>query len=136
VLLPLFVQVLLTFVLGYLLFIARASALRSRQVRWKDIALGEPGWPPQAIQRANAFRNQFELPVLFYVLTVLVIITRHADILFVLLAWIFVLSRIAHAFIHVTSNYVPHRGIVYGVGGAVLIVMWLIFVIRLLLGLP
>jgi hypothetical protein len=128
--------VLLTLVLGYLLFIARASALRSREVRWKDIALGEPAWPPHAIQRANAFRNQFELPVLFYLLTILAIITRHADLLFVVLAWIFVLTRIAHAYIHVTSNYVPRRGIVYGVGGVVLIVMWLIFMVRILLGLP
>jgi len=53
----------------------------------------------------TAYHNQLELPVLFYVLTILVIITRHADFLFVVLAWVFVLLRVAHAAVHVTSNH-------------------------------
>ena len=43
------------------------------------------------MQVGYSFQNQFELPVLFYVLTILAIITKHADILFVVMAWIFVL---------------------------------------------
>lgn len=136
VLLPLFVQVLLTFAIGYSLFMARARALRGRHVRWQDIALGEPKWPVPAMQSANAFRNQFELPVLFYVLTILEIVTHHADLVFVVLAWLFVLTRIAHAYVHVTSNYVPRRGIIYGLGGLVLFIAWLVFIVRILLGLP
>ena len=50
------------------------------------------------------------MPVLFYVLTVLAVITKQADLLFVLLAWVFVLSRLAHAYIHVTSNDLRLRG--------------------------
>ena len=57
----------------------------------------EPNWPARANQVANAFSNQFELPVLFYVLTILAIATRHADILFVTLAWLFVVFRIGQA---------------------------------------
>jgi len=136
VLLPLFVQILLTMAVGYLLFTARASALRGKQVRWQEIALGEPAWPPAALARANAFRNQFELPVLFYVLTILEIITQHADYIFLVLAWIFVLTRIAHATVHVTSNYVPHRGILYGIGGIALFFAWIIFMVRIVLALP
>ena len=136
VLLPLFVQILLTMVVGYLLFTARTAALRGQQVRWHQIALGEPVWPPAALARANAFRNQFELPVLFYVLTILEIVTQHADYIFLMLAWIFVLTRIAHATVHVTSNYVPHRGILYGIGGLALFIMWIIFMVRIVLVLP
>ena len=58
------------------------------------IALREPNWPARTQQVANCFSNQFELPVLFYVLTILEIITRHADVVFVVLAWIFVLARL------------------------------------------
>ena len=136
VLLPLFVQVLLTFVIGYLLFMARSSALRGKQVRWQQIALGEPAWPPLALARANAFRNQFELPVLFYVLTILEIITQHADFNYIVLAWIFVLARIGQATVHVTSNYMPLRGILFGVGALALFIMWMIFMVRIVLGLP
>ena len=74
--------------------------------------------------------------LLFYVLTILSIITHHADFLFVVLAWIFVLLRIAHAYIHVTSNRISVRGPVFGLGLLVLMVMWIIFIVRILAGLP
>jgi hypothetical protein len=57
-------------------------------------------------------------------------------VIFVVLAWIFVLSRVVHAYIHVTSNQVMQRGAVYGIGAIVLIVSWVIFMIRILLALP
>ncbi len=60
----------------------------------------------RATQFAYAFSNQFELPVLFYVLTILSIITHHADLVFVVLAWIFVIFRVLQAYVHVTSNNV------------------------------
>ena len=88
------------------------------------------------MQVGYSFQNQFELPVLFYVLTILAIITKHADLLFVVLAWIFVLSRLAHAYIHVTSNDLKLRGPFFGVGALVLAIMWLIFIVKIMLGLP
>jgi hypothetical protein len=135
VLLPLFVQVALTFVL--LLWTAglNASATRSGEVSWQDIALREPNWPARNMQIRNAFLNQLETPVLFYVLTVLAWITRHADYLFVVLAWIFVALRIVHVFIHVTDNNVPRRGAVFLASMVVLAVMWVIFAFHILLGL-
>ncbi len=63
----------------------------------RDIALREPNWPPHVAQVSNAYQNQLELPVLFYVLTILAWITRQADLLFVLLAWVFVALRLLHA---------------------------------------
>lgn len=135
VLLPLFVEVALTFTLLFWMAGLRTSALRRGEVRPADIALREPNWPRRSQQIANAFHNQLELPLLFYVLTILAWITRHADLLFVVLAWIFVLLRLAHAFVHVTSNRVQHRGMMFGLGAVVLAAMWLIFAVRLLLGL-
>jgi hypothetical protein len=71
VLLPLFVEVILTFVLLFWMAYLRTSATSSGAVATRDIALREPNWPPQATQVANAFHNQLELPMLFYVLTIL-----------------------------------------------------------------
>jgi hypothetical protein len=136
VLLPLFVEVILTFVLLYSTAFARRSDFVSGEVHPRDIALGQLGWRPRTQQIGNAFNNQFQLPVLFYVLTVLAIVTRHADLLFVVMAWIFVLARLAHTYIHVTHNRVMRRGMVYGIGGLVLTLMWIIFMVRILLGLP
>jgi hypothetical protein len=134
VLLPLFVEVVLTFVLLYWMAYQRTSALQAGEVRLGDIALRQPNWPVRATQVANAFHNQLELPILFYVLTILAWITRHADLLFVVLAWIFVASRLVQAYIHVTENDVRQRGLVFIVGAIVLTLMWAIFIIRILLG--
>ena len=83
VLLPLFVQVLLTFVLYCWMAYYRVTSIRSGVVHPRDVALRQPNWPPRVLQIANAAHNQLELPLLFYVLTILSIMTRHADILFV-----------------------------------------------------
>ena len=136
VLLPLFVQVILTFALYCWMAYHRVTSIRSGTVHPRDVALRQPNWPPRVLQIANAAHNQLELPLLFYVLTILSIMTRHADILFVVLSWIFVLSRLGHAYIHVTSNRITRRGGIFGIGLLVLMIMWLIFIVRILLGLP
>jgi hypothetical protein len=136
VLLPLFVQVGMTLVLGVWLAGLRTPALRRGEVQPRDIALREPNWPRHITQVSNSFLNQFELPVLFYLLTVLELITKQADLLFVALSWVFVLSRLVHAFVHVTSNDLRLRGGFFGVGALVLIVMWAVFIVRILVAAP
>jgi hypothetical protein len=136
ILAPLFVQVLLAFAMMLGMMYFRTGALRRGETRLEQIALREPNWPLRATQFGNAFSNQFELPVLFYVLTILAMTTRHADVLFVVMAWIFVAFRVLQAAVHVSSNNVPYRGALYGIGAIVLLVMWLIFIIKILLGLP
>ena len=113
----------------------RTAAFASGAVEPRDIALREPNWPPRTTQIANAFHNQLEVPILFYVLTILAWVTRHADLAFVVMAWIFVASRLVHAFIHTTDNFVRRRGLAYIVGVIVLALMWAIFMTRILLGL-
>jgi hypothetical protein len=136
ILLPLFVEVILTFGLLLWLGVLRRNDVRSGATRPSQVALREPNWPTPTLQVAYSFSNQFELPVLFYVLTILEIITRHADFIFVVLAWIFVLTRFGQSYVHTTSNHVFGRGGVYGVGALVLMAMWIIFAFRILLGLP
>ena len=136
ILAPLFVLVLMTFVIGAILAAMRVPPLTRGEVRPETVSLRQPNWPPRALQVGYSFQNQFEMPVLFYVLTILAIISKHADLLFVVMAWIYVLARLAHAYIHVTSNNVNLRGPVFGIGALVLAVMWLIFMVRIMLGLP
>jgi len=136
ILAPLFVQVLLTLAIGFGLAGLRGPLLVRGAVKPADVSLREPKWPPRVMQFGYSFQNQFEVPVLFYVLTILALVTKHADVLFVALSWIFVLSRIAQAAVHVTSNNLRARGGFFGIGVLVLTIMWLIFMVRILLGLP
>ena len=131
-LLPVFVEVGLTFFLMFWMGILRRGALNSGVVKPSDIALREPAWPPRVLKVANSFHNQLELPMLFYVLVALILITSTNSLIFLLLAWIFVLSRLVHAYIHTGSNDVPSRSVAISVGAIALVVMWVVFAIRIL----
>ena len=135
ILLPVFVQVALTFVLLMRLGSARLRALSAGNTKVRDIALGENNWPADVTQVGNCFNNQFQLPLLFYVLVVLALFLRKADLLYVIMSWIFVISRIAHAGVHITSNNVNQRFAAYTVGMVVLLLMWAFFAARILFGL-
>lgn len=132
ILLPVFLHVLLVIILAGLMGQRRLAAVKAREVRRDEVILGQRNWPPRAQAAANAFSNQFELPVLFYALVPLAIITRKADLLFVVLAWIFVVSRYVHAGVYVTSNALPFRFGAYLIGCLALIAMWVVFAIRIL----
>ena len=134
ILYPVFVQVLLVVVVGMSMAVARARAVKTvgRERGNPDLAMGRFAWPDDAAKRAANYRNQFEAPVLFYVLVLLVLNLRMSDIVLVTLAWIFVLTRLAHAYIHTSSNVIRLRGGVYGIGVLVLLLMWIWLAIRLL----
>lgn len=132
VLLPVFVLVGLTFFLLFMTASARTRSLTSGEVKFKDIALGK-NWPDRAAQIGNSFNNQFQLPVLFYVLVAIALPLRHADLVFVLLSWVFVVTRFAHAGVFITSNNVKRRFYAWFAGVLVLMAMWLYFAIRILL---
>jgi hypothetical protein len=132
ILLPLFVEVILTFALGFLLAVLRMGDFRAGVVREGDIALREPNWSKRTLQVSYSFSNQFELPVLFYVLTILAYITHLAGLVFVILAWIFVICRILQAYVHVTSNVVRLRGLFFIISAVVLAAMWVIYVVEVL----
>jgi hypothetical protein len=133
VLLPVFVLIGLTF--GLLLWMvgARRQALVGGETKIRDIALGQPNWPNRATQIGNCYKNQFELPLLFYVLIALAMPLRHADLFIVLMSWVFVVTRFAHAGIFVSSNDLGQRSTVWLAGVLVLLAMWIYFALKILL---
>jgi len=133
VLLPVFIQIGLTFALLFAMASMRGRALSSGETKTGDIALRQPNWPVRATQVGNCFANQFELPVLFYVLIALALTLRHADLFIVLMSWVFVVTRFVHAGIFVTSNDVRPRSLAWFAGVLVLLAMWLYFALRILL---
>ncbi len=133
VLLPVFVQVGLTFALLLWMVGARRNALVGGETKIRDIALGEPNWPVRATQVGNCYRNQFETPVLFYVLIALALPLRHADLIIVMLSWVFVITRFVHARIFVSSNDLGRRSMAWLAGVLVLLAMWVYFALKILL---
>jgi hypothetical protein len=132
ILLPVFVLVGLTFFLQVWTLRERTGALRRGEVKMADIALGQRAWPPRATQIANAFHNQLEMPILFYLVVAFALITSRVDAVLVALAWAFAALRVWHAAIHTTHNIVRRRFYVFAAGSVVLMVMWGYFAAQVL----
>jgi hypothetical protein len=90
-----------------------------------ELALGRAQWPEDATKRAANFRNQFEVPVLFYAVVAFALLTKGADGTMVVLAWLFVLTRIVHAAIHVGPNKVRWRTPAFALGFLIVAVIWI-----------
>ena len=134
VLAPVFVQIALTFLLLVWMGRARVGAVMRREVKAPEIVLGQPAWPPRITLIGNCCHNQLQVPVMFYVLVGFAIVTKKDDLLFVILAWLFVLLRVAHAYVHTGTNNMRHRFNIFGAGVFVLAAMWVIFATRILAG--
>ena len=74
----------------------------------------------------NNIRNQFEVPVLFYVVTLILWQLGEVGWLAQGLAWTFVASRVAHTIVHTGVNYVPLRRKVFTFGYLVVLAMALL----------
>jgi hypothetical protein len=133
VLLPVFVLIGLTFALLLWMVGTRRQALVGGETKIRDIALGQPNWPTRATQIGNCFKNQFELPLLFYTLIAVALPLRHADLFIVLMSWVFVVTRFVHAGIFVTSNDLGRRSTAWLAGVLVLFAMWIYFALKILL---
>jgi hypothetical protein len=133
ILLPMFAMVALTFGLLFWMTILRLRVIRRGQVNPQQVALREPAWPPHVLQIGNAFHNQLELPVLFYVVVLLALSTETLDSVLYVLSWMFVASRYVHAYIHVTSNRLDRRTAVFLIGALALALMWMIVTGRIML---
>lgn len=117
--------------------VVRIARSRIRAVRRRDISVGfyklyQGSEEPDELRALRRhFANLFELPILFYVACIVAYVSVQVDIFLVLLAWLFVVSRYVHSYIHLTSNIVIYRFRVYGIGLAILVLMWLTLTIHL-----
>jgi len=128
---PVLGQVFLTLVMFIVLGARKAKAVKSGQVNRQQAALDNRVWPEDVIKVTNNVANQFEIPVLFYVLCIVLYSTNAAGTLSVVLAWAFVISRYVHADVHVGSNYVPVRLKLFMFGAITLLAMLVLAVWRL-----
>lgn len=124
--LPVLVQVLLTLLVFVALIRAKIRAMKAGTVDMARRALHEDAWPDEVLKVNNNIRNQFQLPVLFYVLALMLWALDAVGMPALAVACLFVLSRVVHAWIHLTSNYVPNRRRAFTAGWFLLVAMVLL----------
>ena len=109
ILAPVLAQVLLVILVYVLLAVRKAVAVKAGQVDRQKAALDNRMWPTPVVQVSNNLANQFEAPVLFYVLCLTLFLLDAVCMPALWAASLFVASRYLHAWVHTHSNHVPLR---------------------------
>lgn len=130
---PMIVQMLLTLLIFIPLTLRKFKAIREGADLSKT-ALDNSAWPDEVLKASNNLQNQFQLPVLFYALCLIFLVTNGVSVWVLSLAWVFALSRLVHSYVHITSNYVPLRMRIFILGFLTLIVMAATLITQLALG--
>ncbi|CAN5760438.1 hypothetical protein BH11PSE6_BH11PSE6_27750 [soil metagenome] len=128
---PTFALVALIILVWFWLTVERGRHIKRRPPTAEDFATGEAAlryFTPVEMP-ANNFRNLFEMPVLYFAIVPLLMITHQGNHVQVALAWAFVLLRAVHSFIHIVVRKVMIRAPVYWLGSAVLMAMWIGFAV-------
>lgn len=132
--LPVLTQIILVIALYICLAIAKSRASQRGEVDEDRRAIFDDAWPVSVLKINNCIRNQFEVPVLFYVLITILWGLGAVNIFVHVVSWLFVATRIVHAYIHTGTNYVPLRRSVFSTGVLILLVLTIFAVVALFSG--
>ena len=131
---PMFAMVCLTVVVLVALFRSRTRAVAEGQVSAEYFKTYQGSVEPESsLQLSRHFVNLFETPLLFYVVCLATMVVGQVDLLLLILAWLYVVLRIVHAYIHTGSNRLQPRIAAYFSSIVVLLSMWSYLVVVLML---
>ena len=129
---PVVALVILTAIVWFRMYYIRFSEMKKAGLTAKDMKPGNPKLSKIVLESGANFRNLCEMPILFYLACVLIFILGLSSKLFVAYAWLYVILRYVHSFIHTTYNKIAHRFIVYFLSTLVLWLIWAILVFHLM----
>lgn len=126
---PLFIMVILTFVILLFTLRVRISSVQKGEVSLSYYSLFQGEELPDLVAKTNRhFANLFEVPVLFYAGGILYVALDSTDPFPVYCAWSFVGARLIHTTIHLGYNKVMHRLVAFGIGNLSVLAMWIAIV--------
>lgn len=108
---PMLTHIGWVFALYAWLTVARQRAVKAGEVKYGDFARHDE--PHHVARIAYNLANQFELPVIFYALVVLLIATKNVTTVDIVAAWVFVVGRVIHSLAQCLTDNVPLRGQVF-----------------------
>jgi hypothetical protein len=124
---PMFGIVLLTLAIGSFALYVRIKSVTSGRVKIKYYRTMTGQEVPEIITKSiRCFNNMFEIPVLFYVVSVMFVCLKIESNLALWLAWAFVGFRLMHTLIHLTYNNVLHRMLAFWAGIFMVLGLWIV----------
>lgn len=128
-----FAMVLLTFAVFVKLFASRLQFTRRGRIKPSYFKTYQRGDEPEASAKlARNFINLLEVPTIFYTVCLLAMLTGASSVLMNVLAWLYVIFRVAHTFVHTGANKLKPRIAAYFGSWIVLMLMWAVWCISML----
>jgi len=120
---PMLGMMILTAIVWFVMYAKRIPAMKKARLPAQTYTTPEKAielLPETVNYSAYNLKNLFELPVLFYALCLFLYVTATVDMIYVIAAWLFLVFRALHSFVHCTSNVVILRFYLYSVAAFVL----------------
>lgn len=120
---PMIVLMILTLITAVAVGILRFRAVAMKQVTGQYYALFRGDEEPDYLVKIGRhFQNLFEIPILFYVLTLVYLYLNIPSAAALVIAWLFVAVRVAHAWVHIWPNYLLLRAFLFALGVTLILV--------------
>ncbi|MFT5584922.1 MAG: hypothetical protein ACI9VR_002510 [Cognaticolwellia sp.] len=108
----------------YLLLLQRKTAAgKAGEIDRKRTAVDPSAWPVSVQLVNNNLISQFQIPVMVYACALALAQLDSVDWFGVVAIWAFVLLRIGHTAVHVTTNKVPYRMRLFTAGTVACVVL-------------
>lgn len=132
ILYPVFAMALLAFTIAVIMRKCRSKA-REEGLDTEYFKLNSGSTPPDYLIRVSQhYDNLFEMPVLFYTVSLMIFVTGMSDPIFVGLAWVYVAFRYLHAVVHTVYNNLTHRKLMFLFSSLTLMVIWVRLFIKMI----
>ena len=109
---PMLAHIGWVFMLYAWLTYARTRAVKRGEIDYSCFVLGRDE-PLEVARITRNLANQFELPLIFYALVVLLAALGKVTVADVVAAWVFVAGRVLHTLVQTLIDNVPLRGQVF-----------------------
>ena len=122
---PMFAMVVLSATVLVILFRSRVQAVKEGKVSAKYFRIYQGETEPERTAKASRhFSNLFEAPVLFYAACLAAMITHDTGVVVFCAAWLYVVARVVHSWVHLGGNRLGRRINAYFAGWLVLFAIW------------
>ncbi|UJR10638.1 hypothetical protein I4U23_014833 [Adineta vaga] len=113
---PFFATMLLTFIVWVYMYIRRIYFIQTTKINPQLFT--RPGEfirlsPPGVNNPSDNLKNLFEVPILFYALSLYLFVTDQVDTMYIIAGWLFFVFRVLHSFVHCTINIIIVRFYLY-----------------------
>ena len=132
ILYPAISMIILTLFLYVKNFLDNRRAIRNGAIKISYLKNYKGDVPDYVTISRQTLKNQFELPIFFYLLILMTLIFDKVALVDIILSWIFVISRYIHCYIRLGYHNIIHRAYIFEVGMLALVIWWIIFLYNIL----